>query len=173
MKFPTTAILAFASATLAYPAGTLEPTTTSLYHSYNGAIEYAVPRGKVSRVQNGNDDISTLLTFTFPSASRGKKCTFNFKLTGAYTHTGSPFIDVFTSSQPATGSSPGWGPPSNYRDQQLGRLRLVAGGKATQEWGSFSFDCPAGETKGYEVTPTGDSEYVEWAEPGDGAWISY
>jgi len=170
------ALLSFTSSLSAYPTTgqTLYPDNISIYHGYNGAIEYAVSHGKISRVQSGNDDISTLITFTFPESTRGRKCEFNFELDSPpYTATGSPFIDAFFSSQYATASSPGWGPPSNYRDNQLGRLRVVKGGQATVEWGTFVFDCPAGQTKGFEVTPTGDSILVEWNEPADGPWIRW
>lgn len=179
MKFTThlsTALLTILPAISAYPTTppqSLTPDTISLYHGYGGRIEYDVPRGKVERKQNGNDDISTLLTFTFPEATRGRKCELNFELNDNYVWTGNFAIDAFTSSQYATADSPGWGPPSNYRDVSLGRFRLVRGGLAGVEWGNMVFDCPAGETRGFEVTPTGDEVLVEWDAGLDGPWIRW
>ncbi|PSN65926.1 hypothetical protein BS50DRAFT_401434 [Corynespora cassiicola Philippines] len=151
------------------------PETISIYHGFNGKLEFNVPSGKISRVQGGNDDISTLMTFSFPESSRGLTCEFMFELDDStYTlNPVNPSIDVFRSSQIATASSPGWGPPSNYRDVQLGRLKVKAGGEAEKSWGSFTFPCPAGEKKGFEVTPTGDVSGITWNEPTDGPWIQY
>ncbi|ORX94301.1 hypothetical protein BCR34DRAFT_225961 [Clohesyomyces aquaticus] len=182
MKFSTTiatAILGFSSSILAAPVtqardnSHLIPDVTSLYHGYGGKIEYAVPKGKVSRVQSGNDDISTLVTFYFGSATQGKTCQFNFELNDPGYVINGDNIDVFRSSQYPTSNSPGWGPPSNYRDVQLGRMKVVAGGSAVPQWGSFQFPCPTGQSKGFEVTPTGDKMSVEWVAGVDGPWISY
>jgi len=185
MKFTTTLaslILGLTSTSSALPTGdqTIIPTTISIYHGYNGAIEYDVARGKASRLQSGNDDISTLITFTFPESTRYKKCEFKFELDDTYPpYTFSPAnaaVDVFRTSKIATGDSAGWGPPSNYRDTQVGRLRLKAGDQAVVDWqvgAGFTFDCPAGETWGFEVTPTGDAMSVEWGEPTDGPWIRW
>jgi hypothetical protein len=180
MKFTVTAaVLGFATAISAMPINNaIIPDNISIYHGYGGKIEYNVRSGEVSRKQGGNDDISTLMTFYFGEATRGKKCEFMFELDGPdpYTVEGSPqkFIDVFFSSQYATESSPGWGAPSNYRDNQLGRLKPVKGSQATVEWGNFVFDCPQpGTYKGFEIAPTGDSTLVKWTEPNDGPWIRY
>ncbi|KAF2276388.1 uncharacterized protein EI97DRAFT_37946 [Westerdykella ornata] len=169
-----TAVFSLASVIAGIPIGqTIIPETLSIYHGYNGRIEYNVGTGKVSRVQNGNDDISTLVTFNFPEATRGRKCELKFERDDGYPTSSPSIIDAFTSSQIATGPSPGWGPPSNYRDVQLGRLRVPTSGQATVDWGNFVFDCPAGQKKGYEFAPTGDSTYLEWSKSTDGPYIRY
>ncbi|KAF2466155.1 uncharacterized protein BDR25DRAFT_79813 [Lindgomyces ingoldianus] len=180
MKFATTiaaAILAFTSSTVAAPVSGpyITPETISIHHGYNGQIEFNVRRGKIQRQQSGNDDISTLMTFSFPQAADGKTCEFNFELNdGTFSVTPDVAqLDAFHSSQYATASSPGWGPPSNYRDVQLGRLEVSKwGGLAQQKWGSFSFPCPSGK-KGFEVAPTGDAMTIEWDSPSDGPYIRY
>lgn len=157
------------------PTKVITPTTLSIYHGFGGRIEYDTNYGLVQRKQGGNDDISTLVTFTFPADSKDKKCTFRFELDDATSSLDpvNPFVDIFSSLQPVVKSSAGWGPPNNGRDQQLGRLRVVKGGQATVEWGNFVFDCPSGQTKGYEVVTTGDRIDLRFNKGADGPYIVY
>ncbi|KAF2252326.1 hypothetical protein BU26DRAFT_516990 [Trematosphaeria pertusa] len=169
-----TSILGIASA---IPIGqTITPTTISLWHNTGaGLIEYDVSSGLISRGQPeplpAGHDISTLMTFDFPWASNGKTCEFMFELTdkGNYVILDTPFFDVFRSSQPATHSGPG----SNYRDTQLGRMKAMSMADAEKQWGTFTFSCPAGQTKGFEVAPTGDKTKITWNKAFDGPWIRF
>jgi hypothetical protein len=183
MKFAiTTAVLGLATTISAIPVSlgsVIVPDNISRYHVSTGQIEYGVDTGEASKKQGSGKDISTLMTFYFGGPSQGKQCEFVFETDGPspYTIEGSPqqpFIDVFFSSQIAKQSSPGWGAPSNYRDNQLGRLKPVSGGTATKEWGNFIFPCPApGTYKGFEVVPTGDNMSVKWSKNDDGPYIRY
>lgn len=181
MKFTTTLAATILGLThtisaIPTPGQTILPDNISIYHGFGGEIKFNSPYGQISRQQSGNDDISTLITFTFPEETRGRTCEFNFELNDAGSFTiapGNNAFDVFRSTQVATEDSAGWGPPSNYRDVQLGRMKAVAGGQASVDWGTFTFPCPVGETKGFEVTPTGDSIFIQWNEPNDGPWIRY
>ncbi|KAF2264865.1 hypothetical protein CC78DRAFT_222356 [Lojkania enalia] len=179
-----TAILAFAFHTSASPVpgkayehpNSFIPIAQSHYHGYGGKIEYGQSTGLIQRIQGGNDDISTLLTFETPAAAAGLTCQLNFELDDAdYSLSGSnPYFDVFTTSQVATGNSAGWGPPSNYRYIQVGRMKAVKGGQAVPEWGNFQFPCgESGAMKGFELVPTGDSSEIKWTVNSDGPWINY
>lgn len=164
------ALLGLASTIAAIPVQqTLTPDTYSLYHSNNQQIEYDVQYGQVLRVQNENSDISTLVTFSFPEATRGRKCELKFERDDVRQTPPPAVIDAFFSSQFPTKS----GTSSNYRDVELGRLIVPTSGTATVDWGNFVFDCPAGQKKGFEFTPTGDRGSLFWAKANDGPYIRY
>jgi hypothetical protein len=145
---------------------------------WSGAIDYNIGAGKLFKDQI-TSDISTLLTFTYPQASAGLTCHFEFALGSASILQGTPAFDVFSSLAPATASTTSW-PPGNLRNNHLARMDAVLGGFATYEGAGFpqtaaSFLCPPpGTVEGWELVPTGDATDIEWIQSGlVGAFISY
>jgi hypothetical protein len=160
------------------PAGyttLLLPTTTSQYSVWTGAVTSSASIGKIFK-DGHTSDISTLLTFDFPTSLAGQTCSFHFYLpSGSATGvSGSGAFDVFTSLAPAGASTTSW-PSGNLRDQQYGRMNAVVGGEATWVEGfplqGRSFPCPAGVRLGGELVPTGDADSISWAVGSAGGYI--
>jgi hypothetical protein len=157
-----------------FPSGPniVQPTTISQYNVWTGAIDYDTASGKIFK--NGiSPDITTLVTFELPAASQGLTCAFNFYEPS--TPGGSGLIDVFTSLQPATGSTTSW-PPGNQRNQDVGRLDAQSPGNAIWVAGFpntvQSFPCPTG-TWAIELVGVYDVDDIEWAEPNEGPYLQY
>jgi hypothetical protein len=159
----------------AAPAGytLLLPTTTSQYSVWTGAVSAGASQGKIFK-DGRSSDITTLLTFDFPSSLAGQTCEFHFYLPSGSAVSGSGTFDVFTSLAPAGASTTSW-PSGNLRDQQYGRMRAVVGGEATWVEGfpsqGRSFPCPAGVRVGGELVPTGDADSINWAVGSAGGYI--
>ena len=166
----------------------LRPSTISIYHGQNGAIDYNVAKGEVSREQWNGKDNSTLVTFDLNKRTppAGATCSFKFYHDSADTSAQlSGDIDIFKSLQPAYTSSPAWGPPGNQRDTNLGRFRPVYNGYATvvTDVGPNQlngFPCPtAGDYHvhnglvGYEIVPAGDRVRVEWTASLSGLYLDW
>ncbi|KAF2190036.1 hypothetical protein K469DRAFT_560699 [Zopfia rhizophila CBS 207.26] len=155
----------------------ITPHGISIYHGYNGAIQYGVTSGKIQRIQSGNDDISTLVTFYFPSGLEKFTCEFMFQTDDADSKINGDIFDVFNSNEIVKSASKGWGAPSNYRGTPLGRMKAIPGGNAKVMEGfpgkNTQFKCPSAGFKGYEVAPTGDKTHIEWHGSYDGPYIRY
>jgi hypothetical protein len=153
------------------------PDVASIYHTYNGQIEYDVEYARVRKIQGSGDDLTVLNTFYFPEASRGKTCEFVFELDNSppdYYIRNKPLFDVFESNRIVT-ESQAQGPTNNLRDRQLGRLEAVEKGNAKVVFTDkgFSFKCPAPGTHVYEYVPTGDDMEISWHEKTDGGYFRY
>ncbi|KAK1980786.1 hypothetical protein LZ30DRAFT_782525 [Colletotrichum cereale] len=167
------------------PPTSFAPSPTFTYNTRNGAISPSANSGLVSKsTSNGGDDLTALLTFTYPQAVAGKKCQLRFYLDGGPTSTasGSRKLDVFASTAPApAGGSPGWaaGGPGNRRDANLGRWSVSVGGWATWDatYGAYltaPTDCRAPDAvEGFELVGVYDEDYVSWDVQLSGARIAY
>ncbi|KAL0942762.1 uncharacterized protein CTRU02_200648 [Colletotrichum truncatum] len=153
------------------PSTYFTPSATFNYNTRDGAI-YPSGWGQISKYTGNNgNDITTLLTFTYPEGVSGKKCQFFFYADGSTYASGSKKIDVFTSNKPApAGGSPGWGAggPGNQRNNNVGRLSVPAGGYATWDatYGAYltsPTDCKApGTVEGIELVGVYDNDYVSF-----------
>ena len=206
MYFTTIALTTLLSITSAAPASlkarfptgrynnVLPPSAISIYHGQNGAIDYGVYRGEVSRNNWDGRDNSTLVTFDLNGRTLPDTCFLRFWLepntqssdprTGSFV-SGTGLIDVFSSLQPAPQEgSKGWGGPGNQRNNPLGRLKVNFNGDATVL--DFApnqlsgFKCPkVGDWNvknglvGYELVPVGDADRVQWDGAVSGAYLSW
>ncbi|KAF4459377.1 idi-3 precursor [Fusarium albosuccineum] len=148
------------------------------YNVGNGAI-YSTDEGLVSKsTGNNGNDITTLLTFTYPDEAAGRQCQFAFYLDDGATLSGSGKLDVFTSNSPAPGPTDGWG-PGNQRNIHLGRLSLGLGEFASWDATYNSYltektDCKEpGTTEGFEVVGVYDNDEVAWDPAVAGPRIIY
>ena len=164
------AILALASSALSAPLETREeliyPTTTSQYNVWTGAVTYNTQQGLIHKSNGQSADITTLVTFDFPSTLAGRTCAFIFELDDTATLSGSKRAQVFTSLAPAYATTTTW-PHGNLRDQHLGDLLFNKPGRATVEatYGDANlngFPCPAGQTIGGELVGRWDEVKVRW-----------
>jgi hypothetical protein len=184
MKFSTTTFLSLLSLAAAAPApvpqipssgAVIAPSAVSQFDVWTGAIRYASGAGKIFK--NGRTtDTTTLLTFTYPTASGGRTCTFHLYLDAASVQTGAKDVDIYSSLQPATTSTSTWG-PGNQRNNQLARVAVSKPGDVTYLAGypqvAKSYPCPSG-TVGYELAPTDDTMDIEWTQSATvGAYITY
>lgn len=158
--------------------GVIAPTRRYLYDVGTGALTCNPPQGVVSKsTTNNGHDTTTLVVFTYPAASTGKKCRFSFSLGASDTLDGSRRIDVFGTTEVPTACTTGW-PPGNKRDIQLGRMNLALGAAATWDWTSSSYltsetDCkPAGTVEAFELVGVWDVDEVRWGFT-NGARILY
>lgn len=143
------------------------PSSIAHYSVNNGAISPSTTGFVFKHPGNGGQDVTTLLTFTYPDAAKGKQCQFAFYLDQTATNLGSRKIDVFSSLQPATKATTGWG-PGNQRDQNLGRLSTVKPGFAT--WDAtyssrLTQKTPCGApntTASFELVGVYDNDYISW-----------
>ncbi|KAF9694186.1 hypothetical protein EKO04_007900 [Ascochyta lentis] len=206
MHFPTIALSALASlASLASAApavleerlprgNVLPPSAISIYHVFDGAIDYGVARGEVSRSNWDGRDNSTLVTFDLNGKSLPENCFLRFWLepstqpsspTSGSFWSGTGLIDVFSSLQPAPKEvSKGWGGPGNQRNNPLGRLKVNYDSDATVL--DFApnqlsgFKCPkVGDWNvknglvGYELVPVGDQDRVQWDGNVGGLYLNW
>ncbi|KAF6789087.1 hypothetical protein CSOJ01_14843 [Colletotrichum sojae] len=157
------------------------PSATFAYNVGTGRIDPLSNQGYVSKYyQNNGQDLTALLTFTYPEAARGRTCQFVFQSDPAKTWaSGSQKLDLFTSLQPApAGGATTW-PPGNQRDQNIGRLS-VANGAGQSTWDvtfgekiSKPVPCAApGTVEAYELVGVYDNDYVSWRD-GAGPRIVY
>ncbi|GKT91156.1 IDI-3 precursor [Colletotrichum tofieldiae] len=165
------------------PSTSFSPSAIFTYNTRNGAITPSYG-GLVSKsTSNAGNDLTALLTFTYPQAVAGKKCQLWFYLDGPTSSvSGSRKLDVFTSTKPApAGGSPGWGAggPGNQRNVNLGRWSVVTDGWATWDatYGAYltaPTDCKApGTIEGFELVGVYDNDYVSWNAQVSGARIAY
>jgi hypothetical protein len=158
-------------------ADIIKPTTRSQYEVWTGAVHYNLQNGKIFK-DGRTTDITTLLTFDFPSSTAGKTCSFHFVLASeaASKLSGSAQFDVFTSIAPASHDTTTW-PNGNLRDQHIGRMQAFLSGEATWVNGfpttGKSFPCPAGQTLGGELVGTGDVDDIEWLAGNSGTYIQF
>ncbi|WYZ41386.1 hypothetical protein EsH8_V_000281 [Colletotrichum jinshuiense] len=188
--FPKTVLAALLAATSAIaspvesrqaaPATYFTPSAIFTYNTRNGAITPSYGGVVAKSTSNQGNDLTALLTFTYPQAAAGKKCQFYFYLDGPTSSvSGSGKLDVFTSLQPApAGGSPGWG-PGNQRNVNIGRISVVSGGYATWDatYGAYltaPTDCKAaGTVEGLELVGVYDNDYVSWNPQVSGPRIAY
>jgi hypothetical protein len=143
------------------------PSDIWLYSVRDGAIS-ATSHGEVYK-NDGNQgkDITTLLTFTYPSASEGLQCQFEFYLDSTASVSGSKKLDLFTSNSPAPGPTSGWG-PGNQRNIHLGRLSVEVDSYATWDATYSTYltektPCKApGTTEGFELVGVYDNDSITW-----------
>jgi hypothetical protein len=142
-----------------------------------GQINYNTGVGLISK-DGMTSDVTTLLTINIPAAAAGKTGVFHFALDNSpYTRvTDSGLVDLFSSLQPATGSTSGW-PPGNQRNNHLGRFQAVKGGAATWVAGfptaAQGFILPAAGSYGFELVGVYDKDLVSYSGSNNGIWISY
>jgi len=183
----TTAAPAATASSVPYsgPVATVLPEYTSIYNGKTGAVDFHTARGLVSRhPNNGGADASTLVTFELPAYYASNTCQLVFDLTDYSSYASGSTTplraQIFTSLAPATASASTW-PSGNLRDQNLGTIDLVLGGRANWETGSGSqvaanngfFPCAAiaGKVYGGEIVPQGDDIEFSWPTATDGAKI--
>jgi hypothetical protein len=151
------------------------PSTIANYNVGTGGVTCGA-QGKVfkSDSDNGND-ITTLLTFTYPQAVSGMTCSFEFYLTSTDPLSGDNggLFDVFTSLEPTDCVS------GNNRNIQLGRMQPVNNGFATWDATYSTYltqpgpcDNPGTEVS-LELVPVGDNDDIEWNPFVSGARIYY
>lgn len=203
MHFSTIALTSLLSLASAAPAvldarmpkgNTLAPSAISIYHGSNGAIDYGVARGEVSRNNWDGRDNSTLVTFNLNGQTLPNTCFLRFWLepgtqssnpaSGSF-WSGTGLIDVFSSLQPApVEGSKGWGGPGNQRNNPLGRMKVNYNGDATVL--DFApnqlsgFKCPQiGDWNvknglvGFELVPVGDQDRVQWDGAVSGLYLNW
>jgi hypothetical protein len=138
--------------------------TISQYTVNSGAINFNTLSGHIFKNNGKTSDITTLVTFNFPSESQGKTCSFQFFLNPSAVLSGSGLFDVFTSLAPATHSTTGF-PPGNQRNQQVARMQAVKPGEATYVSGFpnsiQSFPCPSGVWP-IELVGVFDVDNIQW-----------
>jgi len=164
------------------PVQTILPEYVSIFEGHVGPHS---ARGLVSRhPNNGGVDTSTLVTFELPAFYASNTCQLVFDLTDSSSSavgSSTPLrAQIFTSLAPAGVSASSW-PTSNLRDQELGSIDIVAGGRAIWETGSGSavaarngvFPCSAiaGQIYGGEIVPQGDDVEISWPATTDGIKI--
>ncbi|KAJ4361400.1 hypothetical protein N0V95_001913 [Ascochyta clinopodiicola] len=203
MHFPTIALVTLVSITSAAPTAlearfpkgnVVPPSAISIYHGSNGAIDYGVARGEVSRNNWDGHDSSTLVTFDLNGKNLPENCSLRFWLepgtqssspTSGSFWSGTGSIDVFSSLQPAPKEgSAGWGGPGNQRNNPLGRVKVNYNGDATVL--DFApnqlsgFRCPKiGDWNvknglvGYELVPVGDQDRVNWDATVSGLYLNW
>lgn len=165
----------------AQPVATVYPDYTSQYNSRTGAVDFHTARGYVSRnPKNYGADITTLVTFTLDKQYASNQCQLVFDLNDSTsTLSGSKKAQLFTSLAPATADASSW-PSGNLRNQALGSIDLVKGGRATWEAGSgpgatangyFPCSAIAGHIYGGEIVPQGDEVEFSWPAGSDGVKI--
>ena len=145
------------------------PSDTWRYNVKNGAISSATTGMIEKSTGNGGADTTTLVTFTYPEAARGKKCQFAFNFDTTASASGSRKLDVFTTSGIAPGPTSGWG-PGNRRNNHLGRLSAPAAFPGFATWdatyGAYltqKINCKAPNTKeGFELVGVYDVDYIWW-----------
>lgn len=154
------------------------PSAIWKYNTRNGAI-YSTEQGYVSKAtNNGGNDITALLTFTYPQAAKDKKCQFAFYLDSKDSISGSKKLDLYTSNSPAPGPRDTWG-PGNQRNIHLGRLDLKLGGFATWDSTQGAYmtqktNCKAPDTvEGFELVGVFDDDAVYWNPSVAGPRIVY
>ncbi|KAF7562358.1 hypothetical protein G7046_g1766 [Stylonectria norvegica] len=154
------------------------PSAIWKYNVGTGAIS-ATDHGLVSKDTNNNgNDITTLMTITYPDEVAGKKCQFAFYLDDTATLSGSGKLDIFTSNSPAPGPTSGWG-PGNQRNNNVGRISAVLGGFATIDASydvhlSEVLDCqPPGTVEAFELVGVYDNDVISWDPNVAGPWIYY
>jgi hypothetical protein len=205
MHFNTIAFITLLSLASAAPAslearfpnsrGTrvLLPLVNSLYHGFNGSIDYGVRRGEVSRENWNGRDNGTLVTFDLNGRTLPERCNLDFYLepnvqssdpsAGSFA-SGTRLMDIFSSSQPApVGGSKGWGGPGNQRDNHLGRVEVQnQDAKIVPTISSRlrGFPCPKiGDSNvknglvGYELVPVGDAVRVQWDTAVSGLYFNW
>ncbi|KAK3682053.1 hypothetical protein B0T22DRAFT_444301 [Podospora appendiculata] len=151
--------------------GVIAPTTLYTFNVGTGAINCTNTGGLVSKSHtNGGNDITTLITFTYPPESAGKTCTLQFFLAGPdVSLDGTGQIDVFSILAPAPGCTDSW-PPGNGRNIHLGRWNVDISQYATWDWTSSSYltqptTCAApGTVEAYEFVGVGDYDLVQWGD---------
>jgi len=152
----------------------VKPSARSQYEVWTGAIHFDTGSGKIFK-DGQTTDITTLVTFDFPTESQGKTCEFHFFLDSAATLSGSGLFDVFTSLAPADQDTTSW-PPGNQRNEQVARLSAVQPGEATYINGFpntvQSFPCPTG-TWAAEFVGVYDDDDIEWSGSGAGSYFKY
>ncbi|KAH8688417.1 hypothetical protein BGZ61DRAFT_453188 [Ilyonectria robusta] len=143
------------------------PSATWAYNVRTGEIA-STSRGVVSKFDaNKGNDITALLTFTYPAASKGKQCQFAFYLNDGGNFHGSGKIDLFSSLTPAPGTTATW-PPGNQRNQHLARLSVARGQDASYDATYSTYltkktPCKAPGTKeGFELVGVYDNDFVSW-----------
>lgn len=143
------------------------PSAIWKYNTGTGAIS-STNTGIISKsTTNSGQDITALLTFTYPANAQGRQCQFAFVLDNSARLDGSRKIDFFSSLNPAPGPRSGWG-PGNQRNIHLGRLSAVKPGVATWDatYGSYltqKTPCKApGTVEGFELVGVYDKDYVSW-----------
>ncbi|KAN0079347.1 hypothetical protein V8E54_004561 [Elaphomyces granulatus] len=158
-----------------HSAGLVRPTTLSPYTVSTGAINFNAPNGVIFKNNGQSSDITTLVTFNFPSESQGKTCSFHFFLDPSAVLSGSGLFDVFTSLAPATHSTDGF-PPGNQRNQQVARMQAVKPGEATYVSGFpnsiQSFPCPSGVWP-IELVGVFDVDNIQWLGFGVGPYVTW
>ncbi|TQN64245.1 hypothetical protein CSHISOI_11186 [Colletotrichum shisoi] len=167
------------------PPTSFAPSAIFTYNTRNGAITPSSYGGVVvsKSTSNAGNDLTALLTFTYPQAAAGKRCQLWFYLDAPTSSvSGSRKLDVYTSTKPAPASgSAGWGAggPGNQRDVNLGRWSVAPGGWATWDatYGAYltaPTDCKApGAVEGFELVGVWDNDYVSWNAQVSGARIAY
>jgi hypothetical protein len=140
-------------------------------------VHHNESNGKVFK-DGRTTDVTTLLTFEFPSESKGKTCTFHFDSSSDATAevSGTGQFDVFISLAPATHDTATW-PSGNLRDQHIGRMAAKPDGAATWLAGfpvfGQSFPCPGGMTYAGEMVGAGDTDRIEWLVGTSGPYITW
>ncbi|KAF7554460.1 hypothetical protein G7Z17_g2883 [Cylindrodendrum hubeiense] len=154
------------------------PSAFWAYNVRTGAIE-SHKRGVVSKFDaNKGNDITALLTFTYPAASAGKQCQFAFYLNSGGNFHGSGKLDLYSSNSAAPGPTTGWG-PGNQRNKHLGRLSIVRGKDATWDATYNAYltkktPCkPPGTVEAFELVGVYDNDFVSWHPNGAGPRIFY
>jgi hypothetical protein len=155
--------------------GYVLPTTLSPYTVSSGAINFNTPNGQIFKNNGQSSDVTTLVTFNFPSESQGKTCAFHFFLPLRGSLSGSGLFDVFTSLAPATHSTTGF-PPGNQRNQQVARMQAVLPGEATYVPGFLntiqSFPCPLGVWP-IELVGVFDVDNIQWPGSAGGPYVTW
>ncbi|KAM5354781.1 hypothetical protein ACJ41O_001427 [Fusarium nematophilum] len=154
------------------------PSAIWKYNVRTGAIS-STDRGMIAKATwNNGNDITTLVTFTYPDEAEGHQCQFAFYLDNGSTNHVSGKFDLFTSNSPAPGPTTGWG-PGNQRNIHLGRLTAHIDGFATWDATYNAYltektDCKAaGTVEGFELVGVYDNDEISWDADVAGPRIIY
>ena len=140
----------------------LHPQTTSLYNVTDGITQANVQYARVRNVVGDNSLITTMVSFSVPSAWKGKQCTLALKTD---TCTAPKEIDIFTILPPGYELPPETTSYENRRDQFVGRF--VVRGHRIAYWELTSnrgpeFPCPNGDAVGYELVGVDNMGELTW-----------
>ncbi|KAF8252469.1 hypothetical protein K440DRAFT_658249 [Wilcoxina mikolae CBS 423.85] len=150
----------------------LLPTSFSLLLQCTGQVQiyeaypdYSGAGGSYGFIgKNNGKATSNLCVVDLPPSAAGKTCRLHFSNPYYVDPAGSKRGQIFTLGSPViTGAT--WNHRGlAFRDQQVGTFIDAAEGTSAMWEGTNTFLCMTG-LKGFEVVPTGDSQWISWMVP--------
>ncbi|KAI5818297.1 hypothetical protein BZA77DRAFT_307943 [Pyronema omphalodes] len=138
---------------------------TNMVQIYEAYPDYSGNGGSWGFIsRSAGKTTSTLCVVSYPASAAGKTCRLHFTNPYYVDQSGSKRGQIFSLGSPnISGATFNYRGPA-YRDNQLGTFTNAAEGASASWEGGNTFPCPTG-LKGYEVVPTGDSQWLAWVLP--------